>query len=72
MIVAAARFPVRCETEPDWIGTEIPWPQTASGDTHWRDLFSGSVLERRGEGVGVELRCWESMPIAVLVPDHSS
>ena len=71
VIVAIVRFPLRCETEPDWIATEIPWPQTASGDTHWRNLFDGSVLERRGEGVGVAAVLGE-MPIAVLVPDHSS
>ncbi len=51
LVVAAARFPVRCEAEPDWTGTEIPWPQAAGGETHWRDLFSGRVVERRGEGI---------------------
>ena len=36
----------------------------------WRDLFGGRVLERRGEGVGVEAVLGE-MPVAVLVPHHS-
>jgi (1->4)-alpha-D-glucan 1-alpha-D-glucosylmutase len=67
LMVAAARFPVRCEAEPDWTGTEIPWPQAASSKTHWRDLFSGHVVERRGEGVSVET-VLEGMPAAVLVP----
>ncbi len=70
LVVAAARFPVRCEAEPDWTGTEIPWPQSAGGETHWRDLFSGRVVERRGEGVGVEA-VLGGMPVAVLVPADS-
>ena len=68
LVVAAARFPVRGEAEPDWSGTEIPWPQAASGETHWRDLFNGHVVERRGERIGVE-PVLGSTPIAVLVPD---
>jgi (1->4)-alpha-D-glucan 1-alpha-D-glucosylmutase len=70
LVVAAARFPVRCEAEPDWTGTEIPWPQAASGETHWRGLFDGRVLERRGEGVGVAA-VLGGMPVAVLVPAKS-
>jgi uncharacterized protein YjbI with pentapeptide repeats len=70
-VVAAARFPVRCEAEPDWTGTEIPWPQAAGGETHWRDLFSGRVLERRGEGVDAAAVLGD-MPVAVLVPARAS
>ena len=70
LVVAAARYPARCEAEPDWTGTEIPWPQAASGETHWRDLFGEHLVERRAEGVGVE-PVLRGMPIAVLVPDHS-
>jgi (1->4)-alpha-D-glucan 1-alpha-D-glucosylmutase len=70
LVVAAARFPVRCEAEPDWTGTAIPWPQAASGETHWRGLLDGRVLERRGEGVGVAA-VLGGMPVAVLVPDNS-
>jgi (1->4)-alpha-D-glucan 1-alpha-D-glucosylmutase len=66
LVVAAARFPVRCEAEPDWTGTEILWPQALSGETHWRGLFDGRVLERRGEGVGVAA-VLGGMPVAVLV-----
>jgi (1->4)-alpha-D-glucan 1-alpha-D-glucosylmutase len=69
LVVAAARFPVRCEAEPDWTGTEVPWPQAASGETHWRGLFDGRVLERRGEGVSVTA-VLGGMPVAVLVPDN--
>jgi (1->4)-alpha-D-glucan 1-alpha-D-glucosylmutase len=67
LVVAAARFQAHCEAERDWIGTEIPWPQAASSETHWRDLFSGRVVERRGEGVSVET-VLGGMPAAVLVP----
>jgi hypothetical protein len=71
LVVAAARFPVRCEAEPDWNGTEIPWPQAAGGGTHWRDLFSGRVLERRGEGINAAAVLGD-MPVAVLVPAGAS
>ena len=71
LVVAAARFPVRYEAEPDWNGTEIPWPQAASGETHWRDLFDGRVLERRGEGVAAAA-VLGGMPVAVLVPASSA
>jgi (1->4)-alpha-D-glucan 1-alpha-D-glucosylmutase len=70
LVVAVARFPLRSEADRDWAGTEIPWPQAVAGQTHWRDLFGGRVLERRGEGVGVEAVLGE-MPVAVLVPHHS-
>ncbi|HEX3412606.1 MAG TPA: malto-oligosyltrehalose synthase, partial [Stellaceae bacterium] len=68
LVVVAERFPARCEAEPDWTGTEIPWPQAASSETHWRDLLDGRVLERRGEGVGVAA-VLGGMPVAVLVPE---
>jgi len=70
LVVAAARFPVRCEAELDWTGTEIPWPQAASSETHWRDLLNGRVVERRGEGVSAAA-VLGGMPVAVLVPDNS-
>ncbi len=71
LVVAAARFPLRCEAEPDWSGTEIPWPQAAGGETHWRDLFSGRVVERRGEGIGAAAVLGD-MPVAVLVTARAS
>jgi (1->4)-alpha-D-glucan 1-alpha-D-glucosylmutase len=70
LVVVAERFAARCETEPDWTGTEIPWPQAASSETHWRDLLDGRVLERRGEGIGVAA-VLGGMPVAVLVPENS-
>jgi hypothetical protein len=70
LVVAAVRFPGRCEAEPDWTGTEIPWPQSAGVATNWRDLFTGRAVERSGEGVGVE-PVLGGMPTAVLVPDKS-
>jgi (1->4)-alpha-D-glucan 1-alpha-D-glucosylmutase len=69
LIVAAARFPLRSETDHDWTGTEIPWPQAAVNQTHWRDLFGGRVIERHREGVGVETVLGH-MLVAVLVPDN--
>ena len=68
VVVAAARFPLRCDAERDWTGTEIPWPRSASDVGHWRDLFSGRGIERSGESVDVE-PVLGGMPIAVLVPD---
>jgi (1->4)-alpha-D-glucan 1-alpha-D-glucosylmutase len=70
LVVAVARFPLRSEADRDWAGTEIPWPQAVARQTHWRDLFGGRVVERRGEGVGVEAVLGD-MPVAVLVPHHS-
>ena len=67
LVVAVARFSVRSEADRDWAGTEIPWPQAVGRQTHWRDLFGGRVVERRGEGVGVEAVLGD-MPVAVLVP----
>jgi hypothetical protein len=65
------RFPVRCEAEPDWTGTEIPWPQAAGSETHWRDLFSGRIIERRGEGIDAAAAMGD-LPVAVLVPARAS
>jgi (1->4)-alpha-D-glucan 1-alpha-D-glucosylmutase len=67
VVVAAARFPVRCQAEPDWTGTEIPWPRGLGGQTRWRDLFSGRVVERLGEGISAATVLGD-MPVAVLVP----
>jgi uncharacterized protein YjbI with pentapeptide repeats len=67
VVVAAARFPVRCQAEPDWTGTEIPWPRGLGGQTHWRDLFTGRVVERLGEGISAATVLGD-MPVAVLVP----
>src|SRR5208337_4572414 len=68
LLVVAARFPARLEADPDWTGTEIPWPQEAGRGTRWRDLLSGEIVERRGEAVGAEA-VLGLLPIAVLVPD---
>jgi len=58
LVVAVARFSVRSEADRDW---------AVGRQTHWRDLFGGRVVERRGEGVGVEAVLGD-MPVAVLVP----
>jgi (1->4)-alpha-D-glucan 1-alpha-D-glucosylmutase len=70
LLVTAARFPMRSDGDRDWGGTEVPWPQAAGGAPHWRDVFSGRVVKRHGEGVGVEA-VLEGMPVAVLVPDNN-
>jgi (1->4)-alpha-D-glucan 1-alpha-D-glucosylmutase len=67
LVVAVARFPLRWEADRDWAGTEIPWPQAAANEAHWRDLFRGDVVERCGEGVEVEAVLGD-MPVAALVP----
>jgi (1->4)-alpha-D-glucan 1-alpha-D-glucosylmutase len=69
LVVAVARFPFRSEVDLDWTGTQIPWPQPAAAQTHWRELFGGRVVARRGEHVGVEVVLGK-MPIAALVPDR--
>ena len=67
VLVAAARFPVRWEGDRDWAGMEIPWPQSASGRSHWIDLLSGRVIERRSECFEVQA-VLADMPAAILVP----
>jgi (1->4)-alpha-D-glucan 1-alpha-D-glucosylmutase len=68
LLVAAARFPARLEADPDWTGTEIPWPQEVARGTRWRDLLSGGIVERRGESLGAEA-VLGYLPVAILVPD---
>ena len=48
-------------------------PLAAGGgrETHWRDLFSGRVVERRGEGIGAAAVLGD-MPVAVLVTARAS
>jgi (1->4)-alpha-D-glucan 1-alpha-D-glucosylmutase len=68
LVVTAARFPVRSDENCDWTGTEIPWPQAAGGETRWRDLLCGRVVERRSEAMAVGALLGE-MPVAAFVPD---
>ena len=68
LLVAAARFPARLEADPDWTGTDVPWPREVARGTRWRDLLSGEIVARRGEAVGAETVLGH-LPIAVLVPD---
>jgi (1->4)-alpha-D-glucan 1-alpha-D-glucosylmutase len=69
VIVVATRFPVRCERGRDWAGTEIAWPSAIEGETVWRDLFTGRVVERHGESVDVGA-VLQDLPMAVLVPHN--
>jgi (1->4)-alpha-D-glucan 1-alpha-D-glucosylmutase len=69
LLVIAARFPARLETEPGWGNTTLAWPQAAAGATHWRDLLSGRIVERRGEVVTAGALVGEQ-PVAVLTPDR--
>jgi len=71
MIVVATRFPVRCGCERDWSGTEITWPKAVEGDAVWRDIFTGRVVERRGESVDLGT-VLEDLPVAVLVTDNGN
>jgi (1->4)-alpha-D-glucan 1-alpha-D-glucosylmutase len=68
LLVAAARFPARLEADPDWTGTEIPWPQEVVHWTRWHDLLSGGIVERSGDAVSAEA-VLGYLPIAVLVAD---
>lgn len=71
LLVAAARFPARLDADPDWTGTEIPWPQGMALGTRWCDLLSGEVVERRAESVSAEA-VLGYLPVAVLVPDRGA
>jgi (1->4)-alpha-D-glucan 1-alpha-D-glucosylmutase len=71
MIVVARRYPVRCEADPDWVISQIPWPNSVIGDGTWRDLLTGRRVERDGEAVSVGA-VLETLPVAVLVPQNGS
>jgi (1->4)-alpha-D-glucan 1-alpha-D-glucosylmutase len=66
LMVVAARFPLRLETDPDWNGTEIPW-SALSGQTHWRDLLCGHLVEFDSDAVDAAA-VLKYLPIAVLIP----
>jgi (1->4)-alpha-D-glucan 1-alpha-D-glucosylmutase len=66
LMVVAARFPSRLEADPDWNGTEIPCPPV-DGQTPWRDLLCGHLVEFHGEAVDAAA-VLRYLPIAALVP----
>jgi (1->4)-alpha-D-glucan 1-alpha-D-glucosylmutase len=66
LMVAAARFPLRLEADPDWNGPEIPIPALGS-QTLWRDLLSGHLVEFDGDTVDATA-VLKYLPIAVLIP----
>jgi (1->4)-alpha-D-glucan 1-alpha-D-glucosylmutase len=66
LMVVAARFPSRLEADPDWNGTEIPCPPV-DGQTPWRDLLCGHLVEFHGEAVDATA-VLRYLPIAALVP----
>ena len=66
LLVVATRFPARLEVDPDWTGTDVPWPGEVARGTRWRDLLSGEIVARRGEAVGAEA-VLGYLSIAVLV-----
>jgi (1->4)-alpha-D-glucan 1-alpha-D-glucosylmutase len=66
LMVVAARFPLRLETDPDWNGTEIPW-SALSGQTYWRDLLCGHLVEFDSDAVDAAA-VLKYLPIAVLIP----
>jgi (1->4)-alpha-D-glucan 1-alpha-D-glucosylmutase len=69
LVVAGARFPARIEFDPDWTGTEIPWPEPADRNIVWRDLLSGQIVECYSDVIAME-RLLGGMPVVVLVPDR--
>jgi (1->4)-alpha-D-glucan 1-alpha-D-glucosylmutase len=69
LFVAAVRFPARAESDPEWTGTKIPWPQSAARNIAWRDLLSGQIVESDGDVINAE-SFLEEMPAVVLVPDR--
>jgi (1->4)-alpha-D-glucan 1-alpha-D-glucosylmutase len=66
LMVAAARFPSRLESDPDLNGTEISCPPTADR-TDWRDLLCGHLVKCHGEAVDAAA-VLRYLPIAMLVP----
>jgi (1->4)-alpha-D-glucan 1-alpha-D-glucosylmutase len=68
LLVVAARFPARLETEPGWGDTKLVWPQATAGARHWRDLLSGRVVERSGEAFAAGALLGEQ-PVTVLALD---
>ena len=69
LLVAGARFPARIEFDPDWMGTEIPWPEPADRNIVWRDLLSGQIVECYSDVIAME-RLLGGMPVVVLVPER--
>jgi (1->4)-alpha-D-glucan 1-alpha-D-glucosylmutase len=71
LVVIAMRFPLRCEENTDWTGTEIPWPRASAGRAHWRDVLCGGGFDVRDVAVGVKAVFGE-MPVAVFTADGGS
>jgi (1->4)-alpha-D-glucan 1-alpha-D-glucosylmutase len=67
LVVIAARFPARIEADPDWAGTSVASPRTASA-TRWRDLLTGRIVVADGEVLSIEALP-DAVPVVVLVPD---
>jgi hypothetical protein len=55
LIVVVARFPMRCEGERDWDGTEIDWPHGVEGDAVGAIYSPGVLLSDTAK-----LRCEDS------------
>ena len=67
LIVVAARFPVRQEIKPDWVGTSVTWSKTGNSAALWRDLLTGQVFERSGKALDISALLAD-LPVAALVP----
>jgi (1->4)-alpha-D-glucan 1-alpha-D-glucosylmutase len=70
LVTVAARFPVRFEADPNWNGTEIALPRTTAGNTRWRDLVTGRIVDSRGADALPVEALLRDLPVAVLVPDN--
>ncbi len=67
IVVVAARFPVRCEREPDWNGTAVGLPRTTSPISRWRDLLTGQQIDlHERQSVPVQ-DVLTDLPVAVLM-----
>jgi (1->4)-alpha-D-glucan 1-alpha-D-glucosylmutase len=71
-VTVAARFPARFEADPDWNGTRIAFPRTATGNTRWRDLLTWRVVDHRGADALPVEALLRDLPVAVLVPLQAS
>jgi (1->4)-alpha-D-glucan 1-alpha-D-glucosylmutase len=69
LAVIATRFPARDEADPDWEGTAVAWPRTATSATRWRDLLTGRTVARDSDAALPMRALPDILPVAVLKPE---
>jgi (1->4)-alpha-D-glucan 1-alpha-D-glucosylmutase len=68
LLVVAARFPSRHETDTAWGETCVAWPAGFNGAASWFDLLTGKAVSRRmGEALPMD-EVLDVLPVAVMVP----